>query len=268
MPDDIYLLLGVGAAGLGVILGSFLNALLFRFNTGRGMGGRSRCMRCNHELGALDLVPLLSYLFLGGRCRYCSCAISWQYPLVEAVGGVLSVGVYVLYPTDALLYGFWLLVWMTLLFIVVYDARHMIIPWSSSLFLLFLSVLYLVAHYRGDFFHIDVAAGVLLALPLFLLSLVSRGTWMGWADSLLELSLGSLLGLSAGGSALLFGVWSGAIIGITVVFLQRLTPTHGSQKSTEGFTMRSEIPFGPYLALGAAIAFFFHVNLFSTISLF
>ncbi len=265
MSDGLVVVLGAGAAGFGVIFGSFLNALLFRFNTGKGMGGRSRCMRCNHTLSAFDLVPILSYAYLGGRCRYCGTAISWQYPLVEALAGVVSLGIFFLYPTQPMLYGFWLLVWLTILFIVVYDARHMIIPWSSSLLLLFLSVVSFVLHPVAA---VDLSAGVLLALPLFLLSLVSRGRWMGWADSLLELSLGNILGLSLGGTALLLGVWSGALVGLVLIALQRLTPMFGSHKTTERFTIRSEIPFGPYLALGAAIAFFFHVDLFSTISLF
>ena len=265
MLDDSFAILAVGACGLGIIFGSFLNALLFRFNTGRGMGGRSRCMRCNHTLGTLDLVPLLSYLFLWGRCRYCGTTISWQYPLVEAVAGALSLGLFFLYPLQPLLFGYWLVVWLVILFIVVYDARHMIIPWSSSLTLLALSVVHVLL---SPVTWASVSAGVLLALPLFLLSLVSQGRWMGWADSLFELSLGTLLGLSAGGTALLFGVWSGALIGVALIALQRLTPMFGSRTGPRRFTIQSEIPFGPYLALGAAIVFFFHVDLFSTLSLF
>ena len=265
MPADFSVILACGAVGLGVIFGSFLNALLFRFNTGKGMGGRSRCMRCNHALSALDLVPLISYLCLRGRCRYCGTNISWQYPLVEALAGALSLGIFLLYPLQPLLYAFWLFVWLTILFIVVYDARHMILPWSSSLLLLFLSVVFLVCSHAAV---LDLCAGLVLALPLFLLSLVSRGRWMGWADSLFELSLGNLLGLSMGGTALLFGVWAGAAFGLLLIAAQRLTPTYRSHKGAQGFTIQSEIPFGPYLALGAAIVFFFHVDLFSTFSLF
>ena len=91
---------------------------------------------------------------------------------------------------------------------------------------------------------------------------------MGWADSLFELSLGNLLGFTMGGTALLFGVWSGAFIGLALIALQRLTPTRTSRKGLRRFTIQSEIPFGPYLALGAAIVFFFHVDLFSTFASF
>jgi len=279
----------VGAALLGLIVGSFLNALSFRFNTGqkffskRGMGGRSRCMHCGHALSALDLVPVLSFVFLGGKCRYCGARISWQYPLVELAAAVLSVLVLLAHPVvvgynvQPLPYLFWLVVWMTLLFIVVYDIKHTIIPWSCSSFLAALAVLLLFFNFQTLQFAMPgmwtLLAGPLLALPLFLLSLISGGTWMGWGDSALELSLGWLLaasvGLSAGITALMLAFWIGAVVGVILMLLSRLL-TFGSASaktpSRDGYTIRSEIPFAPFLALGALLAHFFHVDFFSTIS--
>lgn len=251
---------------LGAILGSFLNALLFRFNTGKGMGGRSRCMCCNHALGILDLVPIISYLCLRAKCRYCGAHISWQYPSVEGISALLSAGLMYLFYLNLPLYAFWLLVWMIVLFIFVYDLRHMIIPWSASLGLLLLAAisLFLTGGLNLD----SLEAGVILAMPLFLLSLVSRGRWMGWADSLFELSLGMFLGLSAGITALLLAVWSGAIVGLLIIAYAKLTPKVRSRSTSAGFTIESEIPFAPFLALGAALAFFFHADFFSTLSLF
>lgn len=266
MLQDAFWIFAVGALLLGVILGSFLNALLFRFNTGRGMGGRSRCMRCNHTLSALDLVPIFSYLYLGGRCRYCATKISMQYPLVEAAAGVLSLKIFFVAYPDVLLYALLLLIWLTILFIVVYDARHMIIPWSSSILLFCLTLAHLVFVHPTSLW--NIFAGPLLALPFLLLSLVSQGRWMGWGDSGLEISLGMLLGLTPGITGLLLGVWSGAIVGIALILIARLTPRLHSHAKGEGFTIQSEIPFAPFLALGAALVFFFHVDFFSTLSLF
>lgn len=253
------------AAAFGLIIGSFLNALSFRFNTGRNilkaMGGRSRCMHCSHELGALDLVPVFSFLFLGAKCRYCHSKISWQYPTVEVVAGALSVLVFLAHP-EPLAYAFWFIVWMALLFVVVYDIKHTIIPWSCSGFLALLALIALFVSFDGGI-HIVIpsfwalAAGPLLALPLFLLSLVSAGTWMGWGDSALELSLGWFLGITAGLSGLMLAFWSGAIIGIILLALSGL--------KFFGYTIRSEIPFAPFLVLGAALSYFFHVNFFPTI---
>ena len=99
---------------------------------------------------------------------------------------------------------------------------------------------------------------------------------MGWGDSAFELSLGWLLGTSAGLSALFLAVWSGALVGVLLLFLSaRLNPLEtrstGAAKrsfflSLTGFTMKSEIPFAPFLALGAALVFFFHVNFLSTLA--
>lgn len=245
---DAYLL--ISAAALGAIAGSFLNALSFRFNTGRGMGGRSHCMHCGHTLEAPDLVPLFSFLALRGRCRHCGSKISLQYPLVEAAAAVLGALTLSAHPAP-LLFAFWFIVWMTLLFVVVYDVRHTVIPWSCSGLLAALAVVYLIAGHHTN--PVDVAAGPALALPLFLLSLVSGGRWMGWGDGALELGLGWLLGLTAGLTAFILAFWSGALVGIALIFLSR------------GVTMKSEMPFAPFLILGAFVVHFFHVDFFSTL---
>lgn len=256
------LLLASAAGILGAIIGSFLNALLFRFNTGRGMGGRSRCMHCSHTLRALDLVPLLSYLFLRGCCRYCGAKISLQYPLVEATMALLGVLAYLAHP-QPFAFIFWFLVCALLLFVVVYDLRHTIIPWSFSLTLAGFAFLHLFINLEQGAGMLPslgaLLAGPLLALPLFLLSLVSRGTWMGWGDSVLELSLGWLLGLSAGATGLMLAFWSGAIGGLGLILFSRW------HRRRSRFTMRSEIPFAPFLVLGALLAHFLHVDFFSSL---
>src|SRR3989338_2725738 len=190
------------AAVFGAIAGSFLNALLFRYNTGRSvLRGRSGCMHCGHTLGVLDLVPVLSYLLLRGRCRYCSSRISVQYPAVEVMVGSIAVFLALNTP-DLPSFFFWLLVWIILLFVLVYDLRHKIIPLSCS---------------------------ALLA------------------------GLGLLLGLTAGLTAFMLAFWSGAVVGIVLLCLPR------------GYTMKSEVPFAPFLIFGAACAYFLHVDLFYTL---
>lgn len=241
----------VVAAGIGLILGSFLNALLYRYNTGRSvLRGRSRCMHCGHTLGAPDLIPLLSYMYLRGSCRYCRSRISIQYPAVEAAAAALSVLIYLQYQ-EPLHYALALAVWMVLLFIVVYDLRHQIIPWSASGLLAALSFIYVWSFGFGVW---DFAAGPLLAAPLVLLSLVSGGRWMGWGDGPLELCLGWLLGITAGLTALVIAFWAGAVVGIALLVLSK------------SYTMKSEVPFAPFLVLGAACAYFLHVDFFQTLT--
>ncbi len=253
MPLEI-----IFALGLGVILGSFLNALLFRFNTGKStLKGRSACMRCGHTLKAGDLVPLLSFMFLRGRCRYCHTKISWQYPLVEAAAGLLAVLVY-LQTGLTLWFIYWFVVWLVLLFIVVYDLRHFIIPWSASLTLIVLALGGVLLHSFGQPGGAagEWWAGPALAAPLLLISLVSRGQWMGWGDGLLELSLGWLLGISLGLTAFLVAFWTGAIVGVALLMIAK-----------NRYTMRSEVPFAPFLIAGCAVAYFLHVDLFPNLTL-
>lgn len=238
---------------LGVIAGSFINALAFRFNTGKGMGGRSRCMHCGHTLNGWDLVPIFSFILLRGRCRYCGVRLSYQYPLVEAAAGLLAVLVFLTHWPDPWASGYWLAVWMTLLFIVVYDLRHMVIPWSASVFLMALALSPLILNPETSLS--AILSGPLLAAPLFFISLVSRGRWMGWGDSGLALSLGWLLGPTAGLTALILAFWIGAAVGIALMLLKRR------------YTMKSEVPFAPFLACGACVAYFFHVDFFAASSL-
>jgi leader peptidase (prepilin peptidase)/N-methyltransferase len=261
-------ILGTAAVLLGVVFGSFLNALLFRFNTGKSvMRGRSKCMICSHPLGFFDLVPVFSFLFLVGKCRYCGARIDWQYPLVEIMAGILAFLVFI-QTGVSLAFFFWLFVWLAFLFVVVYDLRHGIIPWSASILLMVCSFISLFISFDGStiLFHLPtllaLAAGPLCALPLFLLSLVSGGRWMGWGDSGLELSIGWMLGLAGGVSALFIAFWSGALVGIVLLGLAnmpRLSP------AAKGVTMKSEIPFAPFLILGCAAVYFFHVAIFSNI---
>lgn len=250
--------LGLWSIGLGLIAGSFLNALSFRFNTGRSIAhGRSMCMRCGHTLRALDLIPLFSYVFLLGTCRYCGTRISMQYPLVELAAAMLSFGVFTAVQTP-LMYAFWFFVWMVILFIVIYDIRHTVIPWSCSLLLIGLSLVSLFLSGMPSF--AALLSGPLLALPLLALSFFSRGRWMGWGDGVFQLSLGWFLGLVPALSALALSVWTGAFVGVGLVLVSQLPWKYRSR----GFTIQSELPFAPFLALGALLVYFFHVDLFST----
>ncbi len=256
----------VVVAGLGLIVGSFINALSFRWGTGRPIAyARSACMRCGHTLGLLDLVPVVSYLALRGKCRYCSSSISAQYPLVELAGGMLAVGVY--YTEGALLsFLFWFVVWMILLFVAVYDFRHTIIPWSCSVLLGVLGLGYVLL--QGPTLW-SLLAGPVLAFPLLFMHFVSRGRWMGLGDGLLELSLGWLIGgalsFVAAFTALLYAFWGGALIGLVMIALPRLSSMKLWRKERRRLTIKSEIPFAPFLIGGAAVMYFFNVDLFSHI---
>lgn len=253
------------AAALGLIVGSFLNVVVCRHGTGRSVGGRSGCLSCGKKLGALELVPVLSWLAQLGRCRKCGAKVSWQYPLVE-VGGALAFWLaYRAHPfIPSLVEGFAPVEFIAfaaaaaalsaLVAIVAYDLRHKIIPDSFSAFLVAAALVRIVALGVGygaplSGWALALSAGPAMALPLFLLWAVSRGRWMGFGDPKLALGLGWLIGVSGSVLALFLAVLAGAALGGGAVLWNRLTRRRG------GLALSSEVPFAPYLALGTAIAF-------------
>ncbi len=243
----------------GLAIGSFLNVVILRFNTGETLHGRSRCFSCLKKLEWHDLIPLASYFAIRGRCRYCGSGISAQYPIVELASGLLFVSLGWLYFSDAALVAFditmarFLLVsifFLLLLAISVYDIRHKIIPDEFSLALLVVAlvsvglVAYIEREEVASTLPGDIVTGVVLFLFFAALWYFSRGRWMGFGDAKLAFSLGLFLGYPAGFFALLFAFWIGAFVGIGLLV-------------TKQATRKTEIPFAPFLALGSLAAFFF-----------
>src|SRR5271170_6448315 len=112
----------------GTLIGSFLNVLALRYNTGAGVRGRSKCMSCAKTLTWIELVPLLSFAVQRGACRSCKARISWQYPLVEFLAGALFVIIFLLYPPAGLVStavtALQLFILSVLMVITIYDIRH------------------------------------------------------------------------------------------------------------------------------------------------
>jgi len=129
MPDIFF---SIFVFLFGLILGSFLNCVIYRLaphqNFGGGLGGRSFCPHCKHTLSWQDLIPVFSFIFLKGKCRYCKKPISWQYPLIELVTGILFILVlyHTAYNIPYTIYE--LIIACFLIIIFVYDLKHYIIP--------------------------------------------------------------------------------------------------------------------------------------------
>lgn len=235
---------------LGAIIGSFLNVVIYRYHTGKTVGGRSECLTCGKTLGARELIPIASFIFQRGRCRKCGARISFQYPLVEVTTGLLFLLAYTLHPApyNLLYYGVTVSILMV---IVVYDIRHTIIPDSFAYAFAALAFLYgLLVPPVGISLLWFVLSGPFLAAPFAFLWFISQGRWMGLGDAKLALGIGWFLGWYAGISALILAFWIGAAVGISLLFLKG-----------KRFTMKSEIPFGPFLVLGMLIVFFCEVDL-------
>ena len=225
---------------LGLVVGSFLNCVIYRMEKGESfLLGRSHCPYCNHKLGLLDLIPIVSFLFLRGKCRYCQEKISLQYPLVELLTGFIFLLIF--YFQFSLVQFFFLLAISALLIIVfVYDLKHYLIPDKVVYSAIVLTFIYLIfSTFRLDHLWSALAlAGFFLAIVL-----ISREKWMGMGDVKLGFLMGLLLGWPDVIAALFLAVFIGAIIGIGLIIMGK-----------KG--MKSEVPFGPFLVTGTFIALF------------
>ena len=241
----------------GLIIGSFLNCVAWRmYKEESFLSGKSYCPHCRHSLNFLDLIPVLSYLFLRGKCRYCGKGISVQYPLVELATGLLFVFAYLHFgPVDVLFsfnffqVFFWWIMFSFLILIFVFDFKYYIIPDEIIYPSIIISMLWLLYAFSfGAIGKMDLVYAVVSALGaalfFFLIWLFSKGMAMGFGDVKLALLMGLILGFPNIIPALFLGFLFGAIIGSALVLLKK-----------RGF--KSEIPFGPFLLLGLIVSLFY-----------
>lgn len=223
-------------------------------------------MSCDTTLRWYDMIPVLSWLALRGRCRNCGSAISLQYPIVEALTGLLFAFVgassIALDTVPALLA---LLITSVLIAIAVYDIRHTIIPdaWAYT-FAIAALVFTLVAGIPQDASYVVyLLSGPLAALPIATLWFVSRGQWIGLGDAKLSLGIGWLLGPVYGIASVFFAFVIGAVISVCILMplpalMRRLHKTGIARFRSRGaqLTMKSEVPFGPFLIASCFIVWF------------
>ena len=275
---------------VGTIIGSFLNVVIYRYNSGTSpLKGRSHCFSCGKTLRWFELIPIASFLFSGGRCMACKVRLSWQYPVVEALTGAMFVLVFLLKEPiiETILL---LLIFSTLIVIAVYDLRHQIIPDGLALLFAVLGLAkFFFAVEIGQAFHFPHAwtliAGPMLFFPFWFLWFVSQGRWLGLGDGKLALGIGWFLGATLGGSAIMLAFWIGAAYALIIMAIQRIAiimSAYASQRSkvkksikyphflstfhfplsTRSLSLKSEIPFGPFMIIAVLIVYFTKMNFF------
>lgn len=247
---------------LGSIIGSFLNVVILRYNTGNTVGGRSFCFSCGKTLRALELIPILSFVFQGGKCKSCRTPISLQYPLVEIITGLMFLLVSLKSTTIVEMVLFWF-AFSLLIVVAVYDIRHKIVPDLVVLIFGASSLLWLFVTHSINYFAtlpgiIDLLSGPIFFLPFFLLWFLSQGRWMGLGDGKLVVGFGWLLGVAEGASAIVLGFWIAALLALLMIVLRRTLPLKLS-----GFSMKSEVPFAPFLVLGLFLSYYFSLDILS-----
>ena len=237
----------------GLIVGSFLNCVIYRLETkGNFLKGHSFCPHCKHILSWPDLIPVFSFLILRGKCRYCGKKISFQYPLVELATGLVFLLIlnfkflisnqFSIFNFETIIYSLYLFIISSLLIIIfVFDLKHYIIPdkiiYPAILIVLGFRILNLFGIWNS------LISGLVAAGSFLFIILVSRGKWMGFGDVKLAFLMGLFLGFPKILVALFLSFFIGAIIGIGLILLKKKT-------------LKSEVPFGPFLATGTFIALF------------
>lgn len=247
---------------LGTIIGSFLNVVIYRLGTGASIThSRSMCFSCGKTLSWYELVPVFSFIIQNGKCRKCKSKISWQYLFVELVTGLLfllTTWRLNLQVGEVLFY--WVI--MSIFVVIsVYDIRHKIIPNGFVYSFIILSAILLIWRSSIQILTVwDILAGPILFVPFAALWFFSKGTWMGFGDAKLAWGIGWLLGLSGGVAAMILAFWTGALWGLGLIALSNIGKLLPNNK---GFTIKSEIPFGPFLILGTILVLFFNIDIFS-----
>jgi len=237
--------------GLGLIFGSFVNALVWRLHEHKNwLNDRSECPHCHHKLAAKDLIPVLSYIMLRGKCRYCGQKID-DMPLTELALPVLFIVSYLCWPLQLTGNGlFQFVVWLMLLVgfvaLALYDVRWLLLPNKMVFPLVGLAIVQLLVRVAvfHESWHILLGAlvGVALTAGIFyILFQLSSGRWIGGGDVKLCLALGLLAGSAPRAVLLLFVASVGGLLA-TLPFLL----TGKAQR-------KSHIPFGPFLMLGLVV---------------
>lgn len=238
----------------GTCIGSFLNVCIYRLPVSKSIlePSRSMCPGCNGLIAFYDNIPLLSYLWLKGRCRQCHMPISFRYPLVEMITGVLAICVFLRFglTLEGLVYFAFI---TTLLVITFIDIDHRIIPDVISLPGIPLGVLAAFAlpsmTFKSSVSGLLAGGGSLL-LVAWTYYLITRKEGMGGGDIKLLAMIGTLVGFKG----VIFTIFAASFIGTlagAVIMLHKRK------------NLKLAIPFGPFLSLAAVIYIFFGQRLIS-----
>lgn len=254
---------------LGLIIGSFLNVYIYRFHTGKSLLGQSHCLSCAQPLRWFELLPVFSYLVLRGRCRTCGSYIPFRYVLVELLTMGLYVLVFTLVPFGWLLLA-WFLLLALLVIILVYDLYHLIIPNELVIGVILLACMMVGLESAWTLSPV-LLYNVYAALGAFMfyggLWFVSGGQWIGFGDAKLAIPFAFILGPLGTFSFIVFSFWVGAGVSVMLLSIQKLLRRGQHRLSKYGFslTMKSEVPFAPFMIVAFLLVALFRLDILSLI---
>lgn len=245
---DLRFLLAMFFALQGALVGSFLNVLTERIPEGRGVGGRSTCDGCGRRLSAYELVPVFSYLVQRGRSVCCKKSLSIQYPIVELATAIIFTLVAISHTTtrtfgmnDILKIFVLCIIASVSLSIVIVDSRHHLIPDGLQIALLIGVILYHT--FSASLTVMIMSEGLIVALPILFLYLVTGGRGMGFGDVKLQMILGVWLGITKGLVGLYIAFVIGAGYGVILMLMRKAD-------------RKTAIAFGPFLLAGAWVSYY------------
>ena len=235
--DQIGLISLIGLIGL--VLGSFVNVLIYRLNTlgvPKFWQGRSFCPNCKHTLNWFDNIPVISFIVIRGRCRYCKKPISWQYPVVELTTAIAFVLLVQLGKLDLIYFI------LTIVFLVIFfsDVIYGLIPDEMIYLGVFIAIVYQLAA-SPSLLAPSLLIAILVRFGFLLIVWLTKYKGMGLGD----IKLGFLMGLVLGWPRILIAIWAGFIVGglvsVVLLVLKRLR-------------LSATIPLGPFLIIGTLIS--------------
>jgi leader peptidase (prepilin peptidase)/N-methyltransferase len=252
----------------GLAAGSFINVVALRYRPDQKLeiSGRSKCPICRKQLVWYELIPVFSFFLQKGKCRHCGHKLSLQYPLVEILSGLIFVFVPI---SQISLIGLiiWILIFLLFLLLSIIDFRQFVIPNQINLSLAVLGLFLTIFNFQFSIFNqlpnfsflghyamifglyeniwLNRLAAALLGMFFFgAIIVLSRGRAMGWGDFKLAGALGLIFGWPDIVMVLILSFITGALFSILLLI----------QKKKK---IKEAVPFGPFLAIGASLTFFF-----------
>jgi len=255
--NGMYTFISLALFWFGAIFGSFAGAVTWRIKKKKDfVRGRSECEQCHHQLAALDLVPIFSWLLLKGKCRYCKKPIGVSALVAELVLGLAFMLSYLSWPLgfdgilNGLLFGLWLVALVLFMILSLYDMRWTLLPNKVMYPLIVVSLLFFAGRMLLDDMSLSTSVLELLyaLTPIAgvygALYVVSGGKWVGFGDVKLGVALGLLLGWQQALLALVLANLIGLVFVFPGLVRKKLDRT-------------SHVPFGPFLIVAGVLAFLY-----------
>lgn len=224
----------------GLIIGSFLNSLIYRLPRKKTLLDRSRCTNCNKKIKWYDNLPIISFFILKGHCRNCKKKISWQYPIIEALTGILFLLVFLIYQNFLSVIYLLFLISLFIL-IAVIDLKYYIILDKTIIIGVLAAFVYIFLFPQGCFKEIScsllssIKSITIFAGIFFLVFIISKGKWIGFGDVKLMALVGLIFGLKNSIDIFYLTFLIGLIVAIILLALKKAK-------------LKTEIPLGTILS--------------------